>query len=126
MLGTVGGFFTGGGEAAAATRGIKASAGLAAKGAESAFDVAAAGGKHAGFLKNYAGRSPAELDRGINSIERQIAEHEQAIADPTSKIPNFNELDPRQQTALVTRKRPGDIARQREQRQILQRLRQGG
>jgi hypothetical protein len=28
------------------------------------------------------------------------------IANPTSKIPNFNELDPRQQTALVTRKWP--------------------
>jgi hypothetical protein len=36
------------------------------------------------------------------------------------------ELDPRRQDALVNHKWPGDIARQRQQLEILQRLRQGG
>lgn len=93
---------------------------------EDAYDVAAAGGKHAGFLKNYEGRSPQEIDRGIRSIEREIAEHEAAIRDPRTKIPNWDELDPRQQVALVTKKWPSDIARQQEQLAILRRLRSGG
>jgi len=86
--------------------------------------VAAAGGKHAGFLRSYAGRSASEIDKGITSMEQQIAKHEEAIANPKSKIRNWDELDPRQQGALVNRKWPGDIARQREQLDILQRLRQ--
>lgn len=100
--------------------------GVAAKAAGDAYDVAAAGGKHAGFLKNYAGRSPQEVDRGIRSIQREIADHQAAIRDPRTKIPNFDELDPRQQVALLTKKWPSDIARQQEQLAILQRLRSGG
>ena len=40
---------------------------LAARGMRSAYDVAVAGGKHAGFLKNYEGRSHPEIERGIAS-----------------------------------------------------------
>jgi hypothetical protein len=31
--------------------------------ANSAFEIAKAGGKHAGFLKNYLGRSPTEIEK---------------------------------------------------------------
>ena len=76
---------------------------------------ALAGGRHSGFLNNYAGRSPTEIQRGIRSIERQIDDHLSWINDPHRKIPKWDELDPRQQEALLTQKWPGDIQRQREQ-----------
>ena len=56
-----------------------------------------------------AGAAP-EIERGILSIEEQIAEHESKIANPESHIPERNTLDPRQRNALVTSKWPGDIA----------------
>ncbi|GIU78544.1 MAG: hypothetical protein KatS3mg005_1782 [Bryobacteraceae bacterium] len=40
-----------------------------------AYEIALEGGRHAGFLRNYLGNSAAELDRGIRSLERQIATH---------------------------------------------------
>jgi hypothetical protein len=87
------------------------------------YEEARSGGRHAGFLRNYEGRSPEEIDRGIRSIEKQIADHESWIAMPTRKIPNWEKLDPRQRKALVERKWPADIARQREQLSILKELR---
>lgn len=90
--------------------------------AKSAFEIAKAGGKHAGFLKNYVGRTPAEIQKGIASIEKQIAEHRSWISNPQSKIPNFGSLDPRQQAALINSKWPSDIARQQEQLDVLRGL----
>ena len=109
----------GGGELVLARAGVAVVAGGAARGA---FDVAKAGGRHAGFLKNYAGRTPAEIQNGIASIEKRIAEHQSWIANPQSKIPNFGSLDPRQQAALINSKWPSDIARQQEQLDILRGL----
>jgi RHS repeat-associated protein len=48
----------------------------AARGANTAFDIARAGGRHAGTLKNYAGRSAAEIQRGIASYERRASSAE--------------------------------------------------
>ncbi|HMU41248.1 MAG TPA: hypothetical protein PKE31_19730 [Pseudomonadota bacterium] len=78
--------------------------------------------KHAGFRKNYADRSASEIRRGITSLEAQIAEHEAKIANPGKFIPNWSSLDPRQQQALLEKKWPADIARQKEQRDILKGL----
>ena len=83
------------------------------------YEVAAGGGKHSGFLNEYLKRSTPEIQRGVRNIERQIELHERAIRDPYSKIPNWDELDPRQQDALVHRKWPSDIRRQKEQLDIL-------
>jgi RHS repeat-associated protein len=69
--------------------------------AKTALEIAREGGKHSGFLRNYAGRSPTELRSAIASIERQVAQHRSWIANPESKIPNFRALDPRQQAALL-------------------------
>ncbi|RLS57947.1 MAG: hypothetical protein DWH91_03425 [Planctomycetota bacterium] len=87
-----------------------------------AFNAAQAGGKHAGFLKNYAGKSASELKSGIASLQKQIAEHADKIANPEKYIPNFKQLDPRQQAALLGNKWPSDIARLQEQADILQGL----
>jgi hypothetical protein len=91
--------------------------------ANSAYQVAKEGGKHAGFLGNYAGKSVNELEKGMLSIERQIAEHQDKIANPEKYIPNFIQLDPRQQKALLTKKWPSDIQRLSEQLDILRGLR---
>ena len=90
--------------------------------AKTALEIARESGKHSGFLRNYAGRSPTELRSAIASIERQVAQHRSWIANPESKIPNFRALDPRQQAALLNNKWPGDIARQQEQLEILRGL----
>ncbi len=86
------------------------------------FAAAEAGGKHSGFLANYIGKSAGELQRGINSLKKQIAEHTAKIADPETAIAGFSQLDPRQQAALLNSKWPGDIARQQEQLAILEGL----
>ena len=83
------------------------------------------GGKHSGFLENYRGRPPAEIQKGIDSLQKQIDQHRAWIANPESKIPNFRSLDPRQQDALLNRKWPSDIARQQEQINILRGLLSG-
>lgn len=80
--------------------------------------IAEEGGRHAGFLKTYAGKSPVELQKGIASLEKQIAEHQTKIANPENFIPNFKQLDPRQQKALLESKWPIDMQRQQEQADI--------
>jgi hypothetical protein len=96
---------------------------VAAKGA---FQIAKEGGKHAGFLRNYLGRSPAEIQKGITSFEKQIAEHQAKIANPSGALSNWRTLDPRQQQALLNQKWPGAIQRLSEQADILRGLLGGG
>ncbi len=79
--------------AVAMTAGETGTGGGTSKGA---LEIAEAGGQHAGFLRNYQGKPPDELRRGINSLE-QIAEHKDKIANPEKHIPNWRSLDPRQQ-----------------------------
>jgi len=90
-----------------------------------AYDIAKEGGKHSGFFKQYVGKSNTEIHKGIQSIEKQIAEHQAKIANPEKYIPNFGQLDPRQQEALVNKKWPGDIQRLMEQKQILEGILKG-
>jgi hypothetical protein len=73
-------------------------------------------------LKNYQGKSPEELRRGIASLQKQIALHKDKIANPEKHLPNWSSLDPRQQEALVQKKWPSDIQRQAEQLDILEGL----
>lgn len=76
---------------------------------------ALSGGRHAGSLKNYSSRSTPEIERGITSIEKQIAEHRAKIENPVAHIEDWATLDPRQQQALLPSKWPNDIARQQKQ-----------
>jgi RHS repeat-associated protein len=94
----------------------------AVKGARGAFEVASEGGRHAGFLRNYAGKTADELRRGVGSLEKEVATHLDKIKNPEKYIEGFSNLDPRQQKALLEKKWPGDIQRQREQIDILKRL----
>jgi hypothetical protein len=105
--------------AVAMTAGKTGTGGGTSKGA---LEIAEAGGRHVGFLRNYQGKPPGELRRGIDSLKKQIAEHKDKIANPEKHIPNWKSLDPRQQKALIDKKWPSDIQRQTEQLEILEGL----
>lgn len=84
-----------------------------------AYRAAAAGGRHAGMLRQVRKLSRKEIEKGIRSLEKQIGKHQTWLKNPQSKIPGFNDLDARQQAALIERIWPGDIDRQREKIDIL-------
>jgi RHS repeat-associated protein len=76
----------------------------AAKGAGIAFKVAQSGGRHAGFLKNYVGRSPSQINKAINTLQngkRGINVHLDKIANPSKYVPNWNTLRPGHQQSLI-------------------------
>jgi len=87
-----------------------------------AYQIAKEGGNHAGFLRNYASRPVSQIQKGISSIEELIVEHRDKIINPEKYVPNFRELDPRRQEALLTRVWPNDIQRQTEQLEVLKGL----
>jgi hypothetical protein len=84
-----------------------------------AYNIAKQGGKHSGFYNEYIKRSNSEIQKGIDSINRQILEHQDKIQNPKKYISNFDNLDPRQQKALP-KKWESDIKRQTEQKNILE------
>ena len=92
---------------------------------KSAYEIAKSGGKHSGFFENNLVRSSEELQKGVSKLQKQIDTHEALIKDPEATMSklgkgNWNSLDPRQQKALIEKKWPSDIQRQREQQNILQ------
>jgi hypothetical protein len=85
----------------------------------SAFRMANSGGKHALFLKNSLNYTRKQLQKGILSFDKQISLHQNKIANPNKYIEGWDQLDPRQQIALINKKWPSDIERLTEQRDIL-------
>lgn len=71
---------------------------------KSAYDIAKAGGKHSGFLKNYSGRSVDEINKAINTLQtgkRGINTHLDKIANPSKYVPNWNTLSSKHQQSLI-------------------------
>ena len=81
--------------------------------AKAAFETALAGGKHAGWLEVCKKLGKRQIAKGIRSFKKEIAEHEAKIANPAKYVKDWSKLDPRQQSHLINRKWPGDIARHR-------------
>jgi hypothetical protein len=90
-------------------------------GAKSAYEIAAAGGKHAGTLRNYAGRSAAQIQKAITSYERQIALHQQKIANPAQFAERWGQMGAQEQAGLVN-KWGADAARNQELADVLRGL----
>ncbi|MBF0318017.1 MAG: hypothetical protein HQL04_07555 [Nitrospirae bacterium] len=90
------------------------------KAKENAYETAKAGGKHYGFLQNYQERPIEELQRGVSSIKKQIADHYAKIKNPQEHIKNFEHLDQRRQKYLLESKWSSDIKRLNEQLEILE------
>ena len=85
-----------------------------------AYIVAKNGGKHAPLLPQFEGKTAKEIQKSIKSYEKQIALHQDKIANPSSHIPEWHELDPRRQDALINRRWPAEIQCYEEQRDVLQ------
>lgn len=67
-------------------------------------------------------KSTKEIEKGIKSLEKQIQEHADKISNPQKYIKDFDKLDIRQQENLINKKWNSDIARQKEQKQILEQI----
>jgi RHS repeat-associated protein len=87
-------------------------------GRQTAYEIAAAGGRHAGTLRNYASRSRAEIVRAIRGYERQVEEHIDKIANPTRYIKDWDKLTQQQRDGLL-RKWAKDKERNQELADVL-------
>ena len=88
-------------------------------GAKNIFTIAQSGGKHGGFLVNYFGRTPAQINKAIRSYLQKISVHLDKIANPSKYIPNWSQLRPQHQHSLL-RGWQIEITDAREQVEILQ------
>jgi uncharacterized protein RhaS with RHS repeats len=84
-----------------------------------ATQIASEGGKHAGQLQQFLKQTPEQLNKTINSFDKQISKHEGRLADPASKVANFDSLRPEHQRNLLHHWQQ-DIARHRELKSIAQ------
>jgi RHS repeat-associated protein len=93
----------------------------AARGANTAYEAALAGGKHAGTLRNYAGRPAAEIQKAIRSYERQVALHGEKIANPAQFAERCGQMSAQEQSGFLN-KWAADAARNQELADVLRGL----
>ena len=67
----------------------------------SAYEMAKAGGHHAGLLRTYQAKSTAEIQRALRSYERQVALHRQKVHSPEQFIQEWDRKSLRVQQALL-------------------------
>jgi len=67
----------------------------------SAYEIAKAGGRHAGLLRIYQAKSTAEIQRAVRSYERQVAMHRQKMHSPEQFIQAWDQKSSRVQQALL-------------------------
>jgi len=84
----------------------------------SAYEIAQAGGRHAGLLRTYQTRSTTEIQRALRSYERQVALHHQKVQSPEQCIEEWDQKSPRVQRALL-RHWQEDAARNQELADIM-------
>jgi hypothetical protein len=65
-----------------------------------AYEVARAGGRHAGLLRVYQEKSTSELQRALRSYERQVALHRQKIEHPEQFVRDWDQKSTRVQSGL--------------------------
>jgi hypothetical protein len=56
-----------------------------------AYAIARAGGRHAGLLRVYQGKSTAEIQHALRSYERQVELHRQKLANPGKVIDGWRQ-----------------------------------
>ena len=76
--------------------------------------------KHVKMVRDYLDKPAKEIQKGINSYEKQIALHKDKITNPAKHYPDWDKLDSRQREALVNKKWPAEIQNYEDQRNILQ------
>lgn len=78
-----------------------------------AYEIAQQGGRHAGTLRNYQGRSLKEITNAVRGYEKNVAEHIDKLANPSRYAKDWAALTPRQQQGLL-RKWEKDLRRNKE------------
>jgi RHS repeat-associated protein len=66
-----------------------------------AYVIAREGGRHAGFLKNYLGKSAAELQKAIKSLEANAAKHAEMAANPSAHAADWASRSPQARQGLI-------------------------
>jgi hypothetical protein len=87
---------------------------------DEAYDDAMNGGKHSNWAKEYLNKEVTEIEKGIKSFDKQIELHKDKIKNPEKYYPDFKKLDIREQEANINKIWPRDIAKQQEQKSILE------
>jgi len=105
----------------AAKPAAKPLANTAARTVNAAYETAVVGGRHAGTLRNYAGRSLSEIQSGVAGYERQVALHAEKLANPAQAVENWGQLAAQEQAGLLA-KWYKDLVRNQELADVLRGL----
>jgi hypothetical protein len=84
----------------------------------SAYEIARAGGRHAGLLRVYQGKGTAEIQRALRSYERQIELHRQKLANPEQVIADWHQRHFHVQRGLLWHWQE-DLARNQELAEVM-------
>lgn len=68
---------------------------------DKAYDIAKAGGKYSGALKEYIKRPTKDIQNAVRSYERQVEVHRQKLANPANYVPNWHTLRTEHQQNLL-------------------------
>ncbi len=85
---------------------------------QSAYEIAKAGGRHAGLLRTYQGKSLGEIQRALLSYERQVDLHRQKLRSPERFVEDWAKNSPRTQAGLIQHWQE-DLARNQELVEIM-------
>ena len=66
----------------------------------SIYELAKQGGRHAGLLRTYQGKSTEEILRALSSYERQVELHRQKISRPEKFVKEWGKKSARAQHGL--------------------------
>lgn len=68
-----------------------------------AFREAFAGGRHSGMLVNMARRSIQQIRNAAEGYEKQVAEHEEKLADPEKFASNWGNMSEQERSGLINK-----------------------
>jgi len=87
--------------------------------AKSAYEIAKAGGRHAGLLRTYWRKSVTEIQRALRSYEKQVALHQQKVSSSENFVKNWGKKSSRTQQGLLQHWQE-DLIRNRELAEVMQ------
>ncbi len=85
---------------------------------QDAYEIAKAGGRHAGLFRTYQGKNLAEVQRALRSYERQVDLHQQKLSSPERFVKDWTKRSIRTQQGLL-RHWQEDLVRNRELAEVM-------
>jgi hypothetical protein len=83
-----------------------------------AYEMARAGGRHAGLLRTYQGKSTEEIERALRSYERQVDLHRQKLRNSEQFVTDWATKSARMQEGLLRHWRQ-DLVRNQELAEVM-------